>query len=153
MSDTTDSKDFWNGMPIYPPASSLTSPSDKLKAVVSKLMENSQPSSAFLFSNGANGRQEKILVIPIPELLGIMTGSTQLYLPPDIPADSLPTRVFQDDDTYCICVLLAHPSFPAVPPGYVVQRYNAILDHSPEPILFRTEEAVNMYDESEEREI
>lgn len=68
-------------------------------------------------------RKERILLIPICHLVEIITGQVQVCLPPEIPADSVSLRAYQDMMEHAICIVMSHASFTAIDIGFTVPKY------------------------------
>lgn len=94
-------------------------------------------------------RQERILIIPISHLMGIISGRAKYWIPTEIPLDSLPVRVFQDSGKDCICIVLSHPSFPPVVLGCAIPSSTLIVTYpDPIPVLPTPEDPIQQTDES-----
>lgn len=67
-------------------------------------------------------RKERVLVIPIIHLMGILTGKAKIWLPDEVPADSIPLRTFQDESSHAICIVVGHSSFKPVESGFQIPK-------------------------------
>lgn len=96
-------------------------------------------------------RNVKILELPIAHLLSIAAGKARVLLPPSIPEDSYPFRIFEENETNQLCMVLTHPSFDEVAIGCTVPRYKAIVTFDPVPVITPLTESHDM--EAEEDSI
>jgi hypothetical protein len=74
-------------------------------------------------------RKERVLIIPIIHLMGILTGRAKVWLPKDIPQDAFPLRTFQDESSHAICIVVGHPTFPPVEPGFVIPKFQLVVSY------------------------
>ena len=74
-------------------------------------------------------RKERILVIPVIHLMGILSGSARVWLPDQIPADCFPLRTFQDESTHSICIVVGHPSFPPAGMGELLPKFELLVTY------------------------
>ena len=94
-------------------------------------------------------RREKILVIPVIHLMGILSGKAKYWLPEEIPTDSFPLRTFQDDNTHSICIVVTHPSFPVNAYGSSLVKYPVAVTYpDPRPVEVEPEPPVRSIDET-----
>lgn len=112
--------------------------------MISKLIQQDGGDDAF--------RRERILVIPVKELVGILSGVSKAVLPPEIPSDSSPLRTFQDDATHSVCVVCYHPSFPKVELGFSFPLHTLIVVEATKAFL-PAPAAEEPVDDDAEREI
>lgn len=113
---------FLEGMALYPPDPGADS------SMIFKLTEKKQDTAIYATYADILDRRERVLIIPVIDLLSIISGRVRVVLPEEIPPDSLPLRVFQDDNGHAIGIVCAHADFDKVPSGYVMPRYNIIVE-------------------------
>lgn len=77
-------------------------------------------------------RQERILIVPIIHLLGILSGKAKVWLPEEIPSDCFALRTFQDESTHSICIVVSHPKFGSIKEGYSIPKYSIVVTY-PDP--------------------
>lgn len=94
-------------------------------------------------------RRERILVIPVVHLMGIMSGKAKYWLPTEIPSDSLPLRTFQDDSTHSIGIVVTHPSFPVNALSSVIPKYTIVITYpDPTPVKMEVEPPIHLTEET-----
>jgi len=87
-------------------------------------------------------RHEQIITIPIVYLVDILSGKLMAMLPDGIPADAYPLRVFQDEPTHAICIVVSHPSFPNIEAGLSIPCKNVNVIHPKKSLPQEKDEVV-----------
>jgi len=115
---------MWGNLPAHP--------GDTIP-MISKLVSEQKQSADDLnhyhdyWKNIMVQKKERVLVIPACQLLSFLAGRIEVELPPEIPGDSLALRAYQDDNPHNICLVLFHPVFPVVKPGFAIPRFDLVI--------------------------
>jgi len=76
-----------------------------------------------------DSRQERILIIQDVDILGILSGRANWWLPEEVPSDCRLERVFQDDNNSSMCLVISHRSFVTVPSGNTIPRSRLLVTY------------------------
>ena len=98
-------------------------------------------------------RKERILVVPIMHLMGILSGRGKVWFPKEIPLDSFPLRTFQDEGSHSLCIVVGHPLFTPVKEGFEIPRFVLAVTYSEATSSVERVEESSIIDEDKEREI